>query len=183
MRSKSENGPFRFHPEDSLLFIRTFRKDQFCFKHIQEPAVRRGSRLVCSSSGFDDRVRPRFRLSPSPIRPTPSLPSRLDVLPLHDVNLLSHARSAQNPSGYPSLKAAKNRRLRRSSPPPGASPDEDRTILKLMFHRKRHPRWRLRRRELPVLRTGGARRDRTDDLMLAKHALSQLSYGPSFLKK
>jgi hypothetical protein len=28
-------------------------------------------------------------------------------------------------------------------------------------------------------RTGGARRDRTDDLMLAKHALSQLSYGPN----
>jgi hypothetical protein len=27
---------------------------------------------------------------------------------------------------------------------------------------------------------GGARRDRTDDLMLAKHALSQLSYGPIF---
>src|SRR5215207_9106670 len=25
---------------------------------------------------------------------------------------------------------------------------------------------------------GGARRDRTDDLVLAKHALSQLSYGP-----
>ena len=29
-------------------------------------------------------------------------------------------------------------------------------------------------------RSGGARRDRTDDLMLAKHALSQLSYGPLF---
>ena len=28
------------------------------------------------------------------------------------------------------------------------------------------------------LKDGGARRDRTDDLMLAKHALSQLSYGP-----
>ena len=28
------------------------------------------------------------------------------------------------------------------------------------------------------MRHGGARRDRTDDLMLAKHALSQLSYGP-----
>ena len=27
--------------------------------------------------------------------------------------------------------------------------------------------------------SGGARRDRTDDLMLAKHALSQLSYGPT----
>ena len=30
-------------------------------------------------------------------------------------------------------------------------------------------------REAPV---GGARRDRTADLMLAKHALYQLSYGP-----
>ena len=33
------------------------------------------------------------------------------------------------------------------------------------------------RRPSAVLRSG-ARRDRTDDLMLAKHALSQLSYGP-----
>lgn len=30
----------------------------------------------------------------------------------------------------------------------------------------------------PIARFGGARRDRTDDLMLAKHALYQLSYGP-----
>ena len=30
-------------------------------------------------------------------------------------------------------------------------------------------------------RSGGAGRDRTDDLMLAKHALSQLSYGPVVL--
>ena len=30
----------------------------------------------------------------------------------------------------------------------------------------------------PMAGNGGARRDRTDDLMLAKHALSQLSYGP-----
>ena len=30
------------------------------------------------------------------------------------------------------------------------------------------------------MEVGGANRDRTDDLMLAKHALSQLSYGPSF---
>ena len=29
-----------------------------------------------------------------------------------------------------------------------------------------------------INQSGGARRDRTDDLMLAKHALSQLSYGP-----
>ena len=32
--------------------------------------------------------------------------------------------------------------------------------------------------ETSALSLGGARRDRTDDLMLAKHALSQLSYGP-----
>src|ERR1700744_3767271 len=31
---------------------------------------------------------------------------------------------------------------------------------------------------LVIKPSGGARRDRTDDLMLAKHALSQLSYGP-----
>lgn len=31
---------------------------------------------------------------------------------------------------------------------------------------------------VPPAKAGGARRDRTDDLMLAKHALSQLSYGP-----
>ncbi len=33
-------------------------------------------------------------------------------------------------------------------------------------------------RAIPDRGPGGARRDRTDDLMLAKHALSQLSYGP-----
>jgi hypothetical protein len=32
-----------------------------------------------------------------------------------------------------------------------------------------------------MIPTGGARRDRTDDLLLAKQALSQLSYGPSGL--
>ena len=30
-----------------------------------------------------------------------------------------------------------------------------------------------------TLALGGARRDRTDDLLLAKQALSQLSYGPA----
>ena len=34
----------------------------------------------------------------------------------------------------------------------------------------------LRTRQIPA---GGARRDRTDDLLLAKQALSQLSYGPA----
>ena len=41
----------------------------------------------------------------------------------------------------------------------------------LRFHR-------LASRSFAEAKAGGARRDRTDDLMLAKHALSQLSYGP-----
>ena len=40
-------------------------------------------------------------------------------------------------------------------------------------------RGRLSGIKYPAIKpSGGARRDRTDDLMLAKHALSQLSYGP-----
>jgi hypothetical protein len=38
--------------------------------------------------------------------------------------------------------------------------------------------FRLRSRRIHHLENGGARRDRTDDLLLAKQALSQLSYGP-----
>ena len=44
--------------------------------------------------------------------------------------------------------------------------------------------WNIRARRssrstvAPLKRLGGARRDRTDDLLLAKQALSQLSYGP-----
>ena len=34
-----------------------------------------------------------------------------------------------------------------------------------------------------VLKNGGARRDRTDDILLAKQALSQLSYGPISLNR
>jgi len=37
---------------------------------------------------------------------------------------------------------------------------------------------RLYQRKLAEVSVGGARRDRTDDLKLAKLALSQLSYGP-----
>src|SRR5690606_28534664 len=37
---------------------------------------------------------------------------------------------------------------------------------------------RLSNRSCAAAKIGGARRDRTDDLLLAKQALSQLSYGP-----
>lgn len=38
--------------------------------------------------------------------------------------------------------------------------------------------WLAQPKQAQPAKAGGARRDRTDDLMLAKHALSQLSYGP-----
>ena len=38
--------------------------------------------------------------------------------------------------------------------------------------------WLTNRSLQEASRDGGARRDRTDDLLLAKQALSQLSYGP-----
>jgi hypothetical protein len=38
-------------------------------------------------------------------------------------------------------------------------------------------------RNFRIRGSGGARRDRTDDLLLAKQALSQLSYGPDFGKR
>ena len=39
---------------------------------------------------------------------------------------------------------------------------------------------RLATRSCAAAKGGGANRNRTDDLMLAKHALSQLSYGPGY---
>ena len=43
---------------------------------------------------------------------------------------------------------------------------------------RRSPVW-LSNRNCKAAKAGGARRDRTDDLLLAKQALSQLSYGPA----
>jgi hypothetical protein len=47
-------------------------------------------------------------------------------------------------------------------------------------HVRRRPLafWLLPAARVPLPETGGARRSRTDDLLLAKQALSQLSYGP-----
>jgi hypothetical protein len=52
--------------------------------------------------------------------------------------------------------------------------------------RGRHPAQRETRHFTATFdgdQSGGARRDRTDDLLLAKQALSQLSYGPSEAKR
>ncbi len=57
-----------------------------------------------------------------------------------------------------------------NNPPSGRSLESETVVLDEFSHRANwHAGDQL---------SGGARRDRTDDLMLAKHALSQLSYGP-----
>ena len=81
------------------------------------------------------------------------------ILPLHDVRYLrdtdpagSISRASLRPGG---LKGrARNRHFADEKP---------------LVTRKSHDG------KIPA---GGARRDRTDDLLLAKQALSQLSYGP-----
>jgi hypothetical protein len=46
-------------------------------------------------------------------------------------------------------------------------------------HQVTRPNGAEKRSHGRAIPAGGARRDRTDDLLLAKQALSQLSYGPS----
>jgi hypothetical protein len=72
------------------------------------------------------------------------------------------------------------------------TPNSDRSPLyDVRYHARRRPSGlrvrsdvsrtmmsRLEAAHRSSISSGGARRDRTDDLMLAKHALSQLSYGP-----
>jgi hypothetical protein len=79
---------------------------------------------------------------------------------------------------------------REQSPPAGPSGPPDAKALVApdetdCSHRKGPmPRRRASKKDTrsdlgpPSSEAGGARRDRTDDLVLAKHALSQLSYGP-----
>jgi hypothetical protein len=81
---------------------------------------------------------------------------------MSDIERPAASRAARPPSTF--------------SKAPGAS-----TTKPVKSHRKDgtpRPRLLLNRRRDPRQDLGGARRDRTDDLMLAKHALSQLSYGP-----
>jgi hypothetical protein len=116
----------------AIVFDLKFRKDQFCFKHIRDPAVRRGSRLVCSQFRKSGGKRPRFLLSPSPIRPPPFL-LRDRMCFLFTMSILVGVSVRKNPSGHPSLKAAKtgsfeDRNLRRAM-----RPDEDLAIFKLIL--------------------------------------------------
>ena len=61
----------------------------------------------------------------------------------------------------------------------GEKPDRPFNLRCQICHHRIEPGRKLEFRDrLGGLFGGGVRRDRTDDLMLAKHALYQLSYGP-----
>ena len=75
---------------------------------------------------------------------------------------ISHART---PGTIPSSRCQTTRRDRCFDPANKCSHGRD--MPSRLYHRSSQG-----------AKVGGARRDRTDDLMLAKHALSQLSYGP-----
>ena len=54
----------------------------------------------------------------------------------------------------------------------------ERSFVRRAISDEHAPHSSLMTRELVVVAAGGASRDRTGDLLLAKQALSQLSYGP-----
>ncbi len=93
-------------------------------------------------------------------KPNTCAPTKSDVFSLHNV-------------GNPAPRSKAPGETETGSTHTGAKSDE----ADSQFQSTRpHP---ARRRQT----LGGARRDRTDDLMLAKHALSQLSYGPILGKR
>ena len=111
-----------------------------------------------------------FRLraltNPSAARLAPSGP-RPNALPLHNVR-----DRRPRTRGGDVLRRPIGLRQRQAL-------SSQRNLIK--SHRKdrsRRPICSTARQDLAAQDLGGARRDRTDDLMLAKHALSQLSYGP-----
>jgi hypothetical protein len=106
-----------------------------------------------------------LRIHPMPARctprdPAPSPPRRDGRNPAHNrMNVLF--TMSNNPQPEHDRANA-----RAATPPQNPNRTDDATP-----HAAGKPEW-------PANPNGGARRDRTDDLMLAKHALSQLSYGP-----
>src|SRR5574337_1350071 len=145
------------------------RKDQFCFKRIRgfERSSSSKSTTGCS------KVRPaKGSTSAGPFEPRrlASLKSGLrpNALPLHNVRQSGRDRTGIDP-----------RKPVAPSSPGAAFGGVGETDLHRTFLKDEQ---RLDRRAFALLLvpSGGARRDRTDDLMLAKHALSQLSYGPGW---
>ena len=101
----------------------------------------------------------------------PSVPVRLGHDNLRIYSLFTMTKIDNAHGSAPGSKALPRQTMANSFP--ALKPD-----LTGLTRRATH----TRRKAKALRRSGGARRDRTDDLMLAKHALSQLSYGPILAK-
>ena len=142
-------------------------KDQFCFKRIREPcgqAKPTTEMLLRSRRRRQDRSCDRTQPFAPALRP--------NAFPLHDV--INGRRTSEDRGRISRRPSAAAIKLVLSDKPSKPSPRSLRRNRRL----RGHPFSDLRLSPI-----GGARRDRTDDLMLAKHALSQLSYGPIFRQK
>ena len=118
----------------------------------------------------------------SSVTPLVSSP-KPDALPLHNVNCQKTENRTSRRISHPS-RSRIDRFFRRSAScaePTALAQNRDlQTDVSSEYLKPPEASgFRLPSSDLRALRApGGARRDRTDDLMLAKHALSQLSYGP-----
>ena len=103
----------------------------------------------------------------------------MDMLQLDHLAMIKRRNVLEIMSGDPANCLARSRlgsiSSSRCQTIPHAASRQDSEHAKLMFRGRA-----LNEATSSIVRqpSGGARRDRTDDLMLAKHALSQLSYGP-----
>ena len=99
---------------------------------------------------------------------------RPNVFPLHDVNISDDSRG-QRASRIDRRRFTRRQRFRSGRKVRSGRPKAFKLMNRIGISRT------ALRADQPypsLFSAGGARRDRTDDLMLAKHALSQLSYGP-----
>ena len=146
------------------------RKDQFCFKHIRD---------LCGQA----QITTGMLSIPKPTMGSGSLPNRASLLGETGYASSSQCQIGSRPA--PRRPSARHPSAPGRSTQPSSKVATSRRALQLSqvvadpqtskLHRtalRRNPRT-----------SGGARRDRTDDLMLAKHALSQLSYGPSLFEE
>ena len=143
---------------------RTRSKDQFCFKHTRE---RRSGYVHCWLCSLRVRTNksPRAFIHPDRNDRICSLFTMLDICAAH--------RNEQRSCLKDESRAPAGCRIRRM-----VEPAQQPACLVASASRCAAAPPLQNRLAEPFQGNGGARRDRTDDLKLAKLALSQLSYGP-----
>ena len=170
-RDQISSSPFRSARQPAALghCASSVEKTSFASNTSGSLAVKRGPRLRCSRQIGERTTETgcsRCR-TPRGVSPQSTHPVRPNVFPLHDV--IDAAPCNLHDTEWSSAPTASLRR--------GITKPE---VRNQNANRRSSDFWLLISGFWsPATRTGGARRDRTDDLMLAKHALSQLSYGPA----